>query len=88
MKRDKKVHFKRFLLISNGGYVLITKENYGHKHLYIHLRLFFRPFRWDQSAERNVMAKMGFYPFLTNFLAKCLMSETIYGYAHILKLNF
>ena len=31
---------------------------------------------------------MGFYPFLTNFPAKCPISEIIYGNAPILKFNF
>ena len=33
-------------------------------------------------------AKMGLYPFLANFPAKCPMSETIEGYAPVLKLDF
>ena len=31
---------------------------------------------------------MGFYPFLTNFLTKCSMSETNQGNAPVFKLDF
>ena len=34
------------------------------------------------------MAKMAKYIFLTNFPAKCPLSETIYEYAPVLKLDF